>query len=298
MLPTLLLALALSNPAPGAQKSADIDKGAPRWSFDVRWDDAEGQAHQARFELPARDVRADLDEPLRFRKQEALQYVAGEIRDWASSRKGPKVTARVGNGGVQIRAKGKSRAKIKQALAEAEQVQDQALERYLDEHGFIMLDDVIAPDHLRHVQDYADDLAPLVDALGGPGDDPRTFADRALGFVQSIPYERASKKRDRYRRPLSVLGRNKGDCDSKSTLFLALMHHAWPELELGMVYIPGHAFVALGIEPERGDAKLREDGQTWLLAEPVGPAMNPAGQVGRKSRRRARWGRVDLRALE
>ena len=104
--------------------------------------------------------------------------------------------------------------------------------------------------------------------------------------------------RSRYRRPLSLLGRNKGDCDSKSTLFLALMHQAWPDLPVGMVYIPEHAFVALGIEPERGDAKLEDEGRSWLLAEPVGPRTAPAGEVDKKSRRRARRGRVDLRVLE
>jgi hypothetical protein len=115
--------------------------------------------------------------------------------------------------------------------------------------------------------------------------------------VQSIPYEKA-KKRDRYRRPLSLLGRNRGDCDSKSTLFLALMHQAWPELPLAMVYIPEHAFVALGIEPEQGESKLREDGQVWLLAEPVGPRMAPLGELGKRSKRRARRGRVTLQVLD
>lgn len=298
MLPALALALSLSLPAAAEQTAATIDKGSPRWSFDIRWNDADGEGHRARFELPKRHVRADLEEPLRFEKQEALRYVAGEIRSWAEGRRGPKITVSVSGGSVQVSAKGKSRDKINAALAEAAEVREQALERYLDEHGFVSVDDVITPDHLRHVSDYADDLAPLVTALGGPGEDPRAFAELALGFVQSIPYEQASKQRDRYRRPLSVLGRNKGDCDSKSTLFLALMHQAWPDLPLAMVYIPGHAFAALGIEPQKGDAKLREDGETWLLVEPVGPRLNRAGEVSRRSRRKARWGRADLRALE
>jgi hypothetical protein len=284
-------------PARAAQKAFEVDKNPQRWAFEVRWTDAEGARHQASFELPTTDVRADLDEPLRYKVQDANRYMVAEIRTWASDRKGPKITAQASGGAVRISATGKSRAKIKESLAEAAEVRDAAAARYRQEHGFTTIDGAIAPDHIRHVREYADDLAPVIAALGGPGDDPRSFASLALGFVQSIPYEQASKQRDRYRRPLSLLGRNRGDCDSKSTLFLALMHQAWPELELAMVYIPGHAFVGLGIEPEQGEAKLNDEDRSWLLAEPVGPDTKPLGEVGKKSRRKARRGRVDTRVL-
>jgi hypothetical protein len=291
------LFLLLSGTALAEQRKVEIDKGPQRWAFDVRWSDAEGAAHRAQFELPTQLVKADLDEPVVFKVGPANQYMVSEIRSWAASRNGPKVTAQASGGSVRISASGKSRAKIKDALAQATEVRDQALERYLDQQGFTTIDGAILPDHMRHVADYASDLAPVVEALGGPGASPRDFAQLALGFVQSIPYEKA-KKRDRYRRPLSLLGRNRGDCDSKSTLFLALMHQAWPELPLAMVYIPEHAFVALGIEPEQGESKLREDGQVWLLAEPVGPRMAPLGELGKRSKRRARRGRVTLQVLD
>ena len=297
MLHALALFVLLALPARADQKAFEVDKNPQRWAFEVRWTDAEGASHEASFELPTADVRADLDEPLRYKIKDANQYMVAEIRRWADDRRGPKITAQASGGAVRISATGKSRAKIKEALAEAAEVRDTAAARYRQEHGFTTIDGAIAPDHIRHVQDYADDLAPVVAALGGPGDDPRAFAELALGFVQSIPYEQASKQRDRYRRPLSLLGRNRGDCDSKSTLFLALVHQAWPELDLAMVYIPGHAFVGLGIEPERGEDTLRGDERSWLLAEPVGPDTKPLGEVGKKSRRKARRGRVDTRVL-
>lgn len=280
------------------QTAFEVQKSPQRWTFDLRWTDAAGARHRAQFELPTAEIRADLDEPLRYKLQEANQYIAGEVRSWAAGRKGPEIKARASGGGVQITATGKSREKINAALAEAAEVRDQAAERYRAEHGFTTIDGAILPDHIQHVRDYADDLAPVVAALGGPGDDPLGFAELALGFVQSIPYEQASKQRDRYRRPLSLLGRNRGDCDSKSTLYLALLHQAWPELPLAMVYIPGHAFVGLGLEPQQGQAKLRDDARDWLLAEPVGPQLMPVGEVGKKSKRRARRGRVDLMVLD
>jgi hypothetical protein len=290
--------LLLMAPLRAEQLSFEVDKGAERWAFDVRWRDAQGERHRAQFELPTDQVRADLDEPLRYKTKDANQFIVGEVRRWASDRNGPSISARASDGGVRISVTGKNRAKMKEALAEAATVRDQAAAEYRAEHGFTLLDDGIMPDHVRHARDYAAALAPLVTALGGPGEDPRAFAEHALGFVQSIPYEQASKKRDRFRRPLSLLGRNRGDCDSKSTLFLALMHQAWPELPLAMVYIPGHAFVGLGLETERGQATLRDEERTWLLAEPVGPALKPLGEAGKKSERRASRGRVDVRVVQ
>lgn len=280
------------------QTRYEIARETGTWTFDAGWRDAAGQVHEATFALPADEVRADLDEPLRFQRQAAAEAQAAAVRAWAQRRDGPEIAVWVRDGGVQIQASGGSRERMEQALAEATRVGDQALVRYLDVHGFILIDGVVAPDHARHVRESAPALAPVVAALGGPGDDPRAFADLALSFVQSIPYEKASEQRDRYRRPLSVLGRDRGDCDSKSTLFLGLMRAAWPDVPLGIVYLPGHAFAALGIEPGKGDARLDEDGGAWLLAEPVGPRLMPAGEVDRKSRRRARSGRVTLRVVE
>jgi len=295
---SIALPLLLSTPLHAEQTKFEVDKTPQRWSFDLRWADVDGERHRARFELPTADVRADLDEPLRYKTKDANTYIVREVRRWARDRKGPEISVSASGGAIQISASGKSRAKIKEALADAAQVRDEAAAAYRDEHGFTLIDDAIAPDHIRHVRDYADDLAPVVAALGGPGDSPEAFAELALGFVQSIPYEQASLQRDRYRRPLSLLGRNRGDCDSKATLYLALLHHAWPELPLAMVYIKGHAFVGLGLEAERGQDTLKADDEIWLLAEPVGPAMKPLGEVARKSKRKSRCGRADIRALD
>lgn len=287
----------LSAVSSAEQLAFDVEKGGSAWSFSEKWVDAEGRRHTATFSLPADQVRADLEEPLHFKLQEANQAMAQAVRRWAEGRPGPQVTARVQGGGVQLQATGQSRARIKEALAAAAEVRDRALQDYLREHGFTMVDGGVMPDHPRHVVDYAPALSPVVLALGGPGESPRVFADLALSFVQSIPYEQASKARDRFRRPLSLLGRNKGDCDSKSTLFLGLMRAAWPQVPLGVVTIPGHAFVALGLPVESGDAHLDTQGHDWLLAEPVGPRLAPAGEVARQGRRKARRGKATLRVV-
>lgn len=291
----LLSAALLSTPAAADQTRYSVDRGRSVWHFDVGWTDADGQQHAANFALPARTVEQDLDEPLKYHPNKAAKYVARAVNEWAGTQRGVKLKASVnGEGGVDITGTAKDGDRLAQAMEEAAEVRDQATARYLAERGFVELDGKILPDHARHVAEYADDLAPLVKALGGPGEDPRAFAELALSYVQSIPYEQRAKISDRYRRPLSLLGRNRGDCDSKAVLFLALMRQAWPEVPAAVVYVRGHAYAALGLEAARGDRTFREGGIQWVAVEPVGPAVVHVGELGRPSVRRSRFGRREV----
>lgn len=294
MIQLLLLVGALQ----AKQLDHELDKSGQKWSFETRWQDADGDKHKVSYKLPSNKVKQDLDVPLRFQAGQAYKEVAREVEDWGEGVKGAKVSAKGSRKGVKISVSSKNgRKKMKQTLKQAAEVRDAAFEAELREQGFTTLKGGVIPDHVKHVKLYSDDVSPVVKALGGPTKDPRVFGNKALSMVQSIPYERSGRKRDKYRRPLSVLGRNKGDCDSKATLFLALMRSAYPDMEMGIVYIEGHAFVALGIDDRSGDTTLRKEGRKWVLAEPVGPAMLPIGEVGRKSRRRAKTGRYRLRTV-
>ena len=291
----MLAALILALHAAADQRSFDAQEGARRWSFDVKWTDHEGERHRTEYELPAAAIQADIDTPLRFQRRDAAQHAARAVRAYGDTLPNVKVKVKVwGKGKISISIKAKKRRRAMAVLDRAIEIRDEATDAYLAEHGYTRLGDAIVADHARHVDEYADDVAPVVAALGGPTDDPREFASTALAYVQSIPYQSRAKVSNAYRRPLLVLARNKGDCDSKSTLFLALMHSAYPNIPLTMVYIPGHAFAGLGIEPQRGDITFRKRGLTWVVAEPVGPAMFAVGKTTGKSRRRARTGRVQV----
>ncbi|MEE2749802.1 MAG: hypothetical protein VX519_00095 [Myxococcota bacterium] len=299
--PSLMLALMCvwSSDAPAKQLEHGVQRSADSWTISVRWADAEGHTHRAEYELPTLEVRRDMNTPLKFRKAVAARYMAKEINKEMAGFRGVKINAWATNSGVvRIKAKGKDGARVKEAIRQASEAQEAALERYMAEHGYTYLGKKIVPDHARHVAEYAQGLASVVEALGGPTPDPRDFSDLALAFVQTIPYERRARVADLYRRPISVLGRNKGDCDSKTVLFLALMRQAYPSLPLAIVYIPGHAFGAIGIDPARGDARLRRRGETWVGVEPVGPAVHPAGELGRKSRKRARLGLYRIKVVQ
>ncbi len=294
---TALLAVAAGS-AHADQTAFSVQRGPARWTFDVAWTDADAAPHRARFDLPGDGVRADLDQPLRLRLRQVANEVAQQVREAASDMPGVDAKVRVTQvGGININVTARNKAQVTSAMAQLAQVRDQAWQQLLTDRGYTRLDDDITPDHARHVAQYAPQLAPVVAALGGPGDSPRAFADRALAFVQSIPYEERAKVSDRYRRPLSVLGRNLGDCDSKTVLFLSLMRQAWPDTPLAIAYIEGHAFGLAALDRQKGDVRLRAAGRKWVALEPVGPGLARAGELSSDRKKAFKRGWSDTRVV-
>lgn len=301
----LALALVLSFPggahaAPRAKQAAfDIDKGVETWRFRYRFADEANHVEALDFQIPARAVARDNDIPLQFPMSEAVKSEVAAVRRYADTHPGPKITAGANGGGVSIKVSGKNAEKMRGALAGATAAADDALALFLARHGYTRLrGGGISPDHARLADQYADDVAPLADALAHDVPDARTYVERALVFVQSIPYESGKTRKDKgYRRPLSVLARNKGDCDSKTTLFLALVRARHPELQSSVIYVPNHAFAGVALPPEPGDRSFVRDHVTYVGMEPVGPAKLPAGEVSGKAGWHLFWGSAEARAL-
>jgi len=276
-----------------------VNKAADEWQFEVAWTDAHGRERRVEYSLPADAVESDLAVPLRFQVRDANAAVVRAINEYSNATKGVQITAVQRGKTVSISGRARSRRALKKARAELKKVQRRAQRRYLNDHGFTKLNGRIIPNHALHAHRYSARVEPLALALGSSELKRRSFARRALSFVQSIPYEQGRKGGDRgFRLPLSVLARNKGDCDSKATLYLALMKSAHPSLDSVFVYIKGHAFVGLGLRPAPKDVTFRADGRTWVLVEPVGPALAPVGQGARRSERKARRGAFDVRRVK
>ncbi len=267
----------------------------------ARWTDAAGRTHALRAGVPTAAIQADLDEPVALDLRAVNTEVVARVNTWARRSDTP-VTARAKRDSIEMQVKAGSRGEAKRALAEAVEVRDRAWKDVLREHDLQALGDTgITADHPRLATRYDDALRELAAALAGapsepddregagppPSTDPvRSYARRALGFVQSIPYRAGGDKR--VRKPMGVIARNKGDCDSKSTFYLALLHARFPELRTAVVYVPGHALVALDLPARPGDHVLRANGRDWVLAEPVGPGMTRIGEVGDHARKHLR----------
>ena len=287
--------------APRARQTVfEADKQSERWSFQYKYTDEAGKIDAVAFELPTASVVRDNGIPLQFPKRDAVKAELAAVESYAASLKGPKITARAsGSGGLRIDVSGRDAGRMRDALNQAQAAAKSALDTYLSRHRYTELrGGDIAPDHARLAAEYADDVRPVAAALAVGAPDARTFVARALAFVQAIPYESGKAGADKgYRRPLSVLARNKGDCDSKSTLFLALVRSAHPELGAVVVYVPNHAFAAVALDPVGGERTFARDGVRYVGVEPVGPARIPVGKVSGKSGWHLFWHSAETRAL-
>ena len=223
--------------------------------------------------------------------------MAKEVRAFGRSLKGRvEVTARIQDGGVTVGVAG-PRDKAKAILECAEKVRDAAAEQWIADHDFFVRDTgELSFDHASLVRSYTEDLRPVASALKETTSGRRDFLETTLSFVQSIPYE-AQKKNGGdpgYRRPLALLYRNRGDCDSKAVLFLALVEAAYPELEQAVVYVPGHALVGVSAAAKDGDRTFDAGGQVFVYAEPVGPALHQLGAPDPKNKHAGKKGEVRI----
>ena len=265
--------------------------------FNFTFNDEQGEERKIRFVLPKADVRSDMGASMGFPYEDAVAVQVKAARKYARTVDGVELKVRGLDRGITISASGRDRGAMRAAMKGAQEAADEAFDRYLDKHRWTRHRGRLQPDHARLVQDYTDDLAPLATALARgldleDPDDQRAFVRRALCFVQSIPYEQRKRGKDYagYRRPLAVLGATKGDCDSKSVLYLAILRAALPDLPVAVMYIPNHAFVAVGIEKQKGDLSVRVDGVKMIVAEPVGPARTRLGDAGKRSKAHVRGG--------
>jgi hypothetical protein len=291
---TLLVGAALAAPAT-SQKNFEVVKGEQSWAFSYRWKDAAGDKLNVKFSLPTDAVEADRDEVTWLQRKEMNTAVAQDVRKWGKSQKGVKVKVNVENGGVRTQVSG-DRSKAKAALKASEGVRDAAVDAWLSDNGFTRLGKNISFDHAGLAASYADELAPVAAALRADAPDDRVFVERALSFVQSIPYEARKKKGGDpgYRRPLALLSRNRGDCDSKSVLFLAMVRAELPEVPLSVIYVPEHALTGVGLEAASTDRTFKADGVTFVYAEPVGPALHPLGEPADANKKAGKKGEVRI----
>ncbi len=300
----LLLSLAFAK-----QLDVEIQKGSEEWSFSYTWKDAYKKKVSASFQLPSSEVRADNSIPTLPKMTELREAEVQAIRRYADGLpKGVKLKAWKSNGSVRMSVRStKGRKAMKQAMKGAKAAAEKGADQWLAANGFMRADKTtIMVDYTRIVSEYTEEVTPVAIALGGgevQADNAasvRKYLNRALSFVQSIPYERrgAGGKDAGYRRPLSLLARNKGDCDGKASLSLALVRAVLPDLPVAVVLIPNHAFVAVGIAAEPGELHFKREGQVFVVAEPVGPAVVGLGKASGKSKSRVRLGLIDVHTVQ
>ena len=143
----------------------------------------------------------------------------------------------------------------------------------------------IVPDAVTIAEKTQSLLRTLVVAIGNELKDNsrRSYTNYVGHFVQSIPYDSLSSKLssrgDGFTPPNYLLLNNRGDCDSKVSLTLALLKEIIPEARMIIVYFPKHAIFGIQMAKQANDITLMHNGTEFVLMDVAGPAVLPAGQL-------------------
>ncbi|PZP39903.1 MAG: hypothetical protein DI585_02530 [Pseudomonas fluorescens] len=160
----------------------------------------------------------------------------------------------------------------------------------------------IMPDHPAIVTRYVNAMRPVAKAIReqvpGAADGPREFINAAMNWLQTIPYDRlddrATSNGAGFQTPYGLIQGNSGDCDTKATALAALIRSIYPTIPLAIVYVPEHAFLAIGLPQSQNDFALRTQNGTYILADATGPALAPLGYIDAKTQARTGGAKTEI----
>lgn len=191
---------------------------------------------------------------------------------------------------LQYRVQAKDPQQAAAATKELAEVQRRALNDYLYQGYFYLLEDPVRgkgviPDHLRYFSDAQKSLQPVADAFIQTfgRQHVRQIAQRLTEWVQQIPYRdlenRLTSNGSGYQPPIQLLFDHSGDCDSKAVLWASVMRLIFPTLQIRILYLPEHAIIAAQVPAIDTEQILDFGDATLLLLDPTGPAPLKLGQI-------------------
>lgn len=263
--------------------------------YTFRWEDFGGTPQELAFKVENDTTNRAQKTDTTFLMSKALEIKYAKAQREAAIRSTGAISIRpyqAANGNVGYRYSGDT-AKARTVIASIDRRATAAMEQYLESKNYHLKDNGrIESDYQTMARDNFLEIRPLARAIqrATKGMSMRDAMNYTLSFLQSIPYETYHPQAgDRgnyiFNSPLTLVSENKGDCDEKSLAFGTLMRLLFPNLEMGIVLVPGHAFIAMDIPPQKGDMLLPMNGRNYVVAEPVGPAYLPVGQISVGSQR-------------
>lgn len=260
--------------------------------YQVSWRDARGSSQSLRFTMPRAAVQRNSARDQNFKISEATQAACQKVTDearYASSQMVQIGVQCLPGGGYRYSYRGDP-VMAAAAIDRLRGLAADTMQNVLGRNNYRLDGNVIEADYTAVARKNFLNLSSLAEAIrrATQGESKRQVANYVLSLLQTIPYETYTPKpgdgeRAVFNTPLTLFGDNKGDCDEKSLAFGTLMRLLYPNLEVGLVLVPNHAFAALGITPEPGDLTATFNGKKLVLAEPVGPDELAVGHLGTNS---------------
>lgn len=262
------------------------------YQFNYQWLDFSGNEQHLSFDLPTealfnrfRDFRA-------YRPKLAEKAILRAIRKEWNQQSIPGVVVKFprNNTNDKIAISGRDQQKVEAAYQQLNKIEQQCRSTYFKEnfyHTFTTHDHITAvkPNHVSIANVSVDDLKTIKPIILETVSikNIRKVTNYVLAFVQSIPYStlesRVSSSGAGFNTPLKVLWENQGDCDSKATLTVALLRALMPRIPMRLIFIEQHALIAIAIPEMADEVTIVEDGISFVLADPTGPALLPLGQL-------------------
>lgn len=253
---------------------------------------------QLRFDLNNDSLNEMPNSPVNYNQKALQDWVYNEVM-WVAKSIDPreskvKITRKGDRLGFSVESRKPGEAqRILDNLTDA---YESAKNQYWDKHFFVQYQsedgtNLIRHDHARYAQLSSGQLKPIVDAIVKAQQSPgnrREFINIALSWIQNIPYDRLTTRRVSNAAglisPRDLLLQNRGDCDSKSTLMAAILKAYDPKIKVKMVYLSDHALLAIAVPAKPNELTVTQQGVTYVLVEPTGPAQYEMGEVADSTR--------------
>lgn len=265
--------------------------------LNYRWLDHDQLPQELAFSLDKQEVNRQFQKLLSYQPHIAQRHVMVAMQKAAQQADPREARITIQKIGEQLsfEVRSRKRENIENWQNKLQQLQQQAFDDYLFDNYYARFtnhfgEEGVKPDHIRYARESVSTLLPAANALYAKLKDnsqARAYVNMLLSWLQTIPYNvlesRMVSDGSGYLPPTQVLVSNLGDCDSKTVVAAALLRSMLPTVKVAIIYLPNHALLGVQLAYSGKDKTLRLDGSTYLLAEPTGPALMPAGQISQRS---------------
>lgn len=292
-----LFVIVTSLPALGEQEQFSRDETQQDFIFNYVWRDTNDTTRSLSFNLNKKALKDQFHHTKAYKKDIAQRHVFIALQKAAMKvpRKEARVKIQKITDNIRISVDAKTADKQQFWLNNLYTAREAAFDAYLLENYYSRYvsptgQRAVKPDHPRFVKESRAFLLPVAQAIYEQlekDSSPRAYVNLLLSWLQSIPYDtienRITSNGSGYLPPAQVITGNIGDCDSKTVLAASLMRSLLPKLSMVMIYLPDHALLGAALPRRDHESYVTINGVDYLLMEPTGPALFPAGEIAPSS---------------
>ncbi|GAA5139351.1 hypothetical protein [Thalassotalea piscium] len=306
----LLLSMLFTVGSAAEQLSFSKLKRGDNYLFKYRWLDINQEKQSIEFLLPRKNLFSRFRTFKNYKPKMANEFVKLSLKKYWRDNPIDNIQATFSeqSGGLHVEITGDSNSEVNKAYQQIAKLEQQFTQEYLDKnfyHLFTMNNKSgVKPNHVKIANESVDDLQSLKPVIleKVTVKNIRKVTNFILGFVQSIPYEtlqsRATSSGAGFNTPLRLLWENKGDCDSKVTLTVAMLRALMPRIKIALIFIDNHAIFGIDVPAQGNETTVLFEGTTYLLADPTGPRLMNVGQLSSDTKNTILSGHYSIELLK